>query len=133
MRIGRASFGRLALKRTDIDAFVRCFEESGKRVGSLALSVRLRAATNGDDLVARLGADEFGIVLPYVRDAATALRVLGRILRDLGAPLQLSGIAIEPEASAGFALIGVDGDDATALLRRADIALSAANPNISFR
>jgi diguanylate cyclase (GGDEF)-like protein len=92
----------------------------------LALSVRLRAATGPDDLVARLGGDEFGIVLPYLRDGDTAARVIGRVLRELGAPLELSGIRIEPEASSGFALIGEDGDDATSLLRRADIALSAA-------
>ncbi|WP_426564134.1 putative bifunctional diguanylate cyclase/phosphodiesterase [Angustibacter sp. McL0619] len=92
----------------------------------LALGVRLRAAAGRDDLLARLGGDEFGIVLPTVRDDATAERVLRRVLRELGAPLLLSGIAIEPEASAGFAMIGVDGADATALLRRADIALSTA-------
>ena len=113
----------------DMDRFKEVNDSLGHHNGDallLALTVRLRAATGHADVVARLGGDEFGLVLAHVRDGASAARVLGRVLRDLKAPLQLSGIAIEPEASAGFALIGSDGDDATALLRRADIALYTA-------
>jgi diguanylate cyclase (GGDEF)-like protein len=113
----------------DMDRFKEVNDSLGHHNGDallLALTVRLRAAIGHADVVARLGGDEFGLVLTHVRDGASATRVLGRVLRELKAPLQLSGIAIAPEASAGFALIGSDGEDGTALLRRADIALYTA-------
>ncbi|GAA4350853.1 hypothetical protein GCM10023145_14180 [Angustibacter luteus] len=113
----------------DLDRFKEVNDSLGHHNGDallLALSVRLQAAVGPHDLVARLGGDEFGIVLPRITDDAAAHRVLRQVLHELSAPLTLSGIALEPEASAGFVLIGEDGDDAATLLRRADIAMYAA-------
>src|SRR5207253_3129420 len=75
--------------------------------------------------IARLGADEFGLVLPHV-DAEHARPVLERVLETLAADVDVAGVPVSSEASIGIAFWPIDGTEVTELLRRADLAMHAA-------
>ena len=111
----------------DLNNFKRVNDRLGHEAGDRALvevAARLRAATRVGDLVARYAGDEFVVLLDPVSgaEAAEAIRhhvdaVLREPLRSLGdtaATRDLSGAAV------GLALYPQDGDDAEALIRRAD-------------
>jgi diguanylate cyclase len=86
---------------------------------------RLAAVLHEDDTVAHFGDRNFALLLPG-RDAETALEPARRILHDLEEPFQLDGLTVELEAHMGIALYPEHGDTAGVLMRRADIALYAA-------
>ncbi len=77
-------------------------------------------------LLARLGADEFAIVLPEAGDAHAAGMLAERLLRELARPLQIDGQPLALNASIGIAIAPRDGDEADEVLRHADLALSTA-------
>jgi len=86
---------------------------------------RLRHAARAVDTVARLGGDEFALLLPDA-DQAGAMSVVAKVTATLATPLLLAGQSITPEASIGVAVAPDHGPDASALLRRADLAMYAA-------
>ncbi len=86
---------------------------------------RLAAGLREDDTVAHFGGRNFALLLPG-RDAETALEPARRILHDLEEPFQLDGLTVELEAHMGIALYPEHGDSAGVLMRRADVALYAA-------
>jgi diguanylate cyclase (GGDEF)-like protein len=72
----------------------------------------------------RIGSDEFGLVVPLGRRDATA--VAGQIAAAFSAPFVLGRLSVRTTASVGAAVAPQHGDDAGALLRSADVALSVA-------
>jgi len=77
------------------------------------------------DTVARLGGDEFAVILPTADEAGAALAARN-ILDALEPPVIVDGHALDIRASIGVALCPQHGDDAPALLRRADVAMYVA-------
>jgi diguanylate cyclase (GGDEF)-like protein len=118
--------GSTALLLVDLDYFKDVNTLYGHPVGDRVLcetADALRAAARSGDLVARLGGDEFALVLPGAerRDTlAVAHRVLAEV-RDAGLRLELNKLSVT--ASIGFAIAPYDGDEATALMAAADLAL----------
>mgnify|MGYP001824516063 FL=1 len=82
------------------------------------------AASNG--LLARIGGDEFTVLLSDVQDAEAASRVAERILAELSKPFEIQGRQLFLTASLGVAMFPQDGEDKETLLRHADIAMSSA-------
>ena len=76
--------------------------------------------------VARMGGDEFTVLLEEIRDVTDATRVAERITQALAQPFQLSGNEVFVTASVGIALSPADGDGAEELLRNADTAMYRA-------
>ncbi|GAA2132432.1 hypothetical protein GCM10009760_07460 [Kitasatospora kazusensis] len=80
----------------------------------------------GRPVVARMGGDEFAVLLPGVGCADTLERVAKALIAELAAPIRLDGLLLVLEASAGLCVYPRHAQDAEALLRRADVAMAHA-------
>jgi diguanylate cyclase (GGDEF)-like protein len=87
---------------------------------------RLRNVIPEPCVVARLGSDEFAILLPDITGAAGLGSVVQRIQKALHAPVMIERLPIAIEAGIGIALCPEHGTDPDTLLQRADIAMYAA-------
>jgi diguanylate cyclase len=120
--------GELAVGIVDLDRFKELNDTLGHGAGDLVLSEvgpRLQTAVGEDGLIARLGGDEFGVVLPGA-GLARAAEVARRIAAVLQAPFEVQDTEVLLDASVGVALHPQDGDDAEALVQRADVAMYQA-------
>lgn len=116
----------VGLLLVDLDNFKVVNDTLGHEVGDQLLkhvADRLGGSLRQADTVARLGGDEFALVLPGIDGVDDADRVAGKVLRRLREPVDCNGIMLNPDASIGVSLFPQHGSDATALLRRADIAM----------
>jgi diguanylate cyclase (GGDEF)-like protein len=117
-----------ALLLMDLDRFKEVNDTLGHQSGDLLLQQvgpRFRAELLEMDLLARLGGDEFAVLLPRA-DAERACAVAERLLRALERPFEIDCSEVELGGSIGVALHPEHGNDADALLRRADIAMYSA-------
>lgn len=125
----RAAEGvRAAIFYIDLDGFKRINDGFGHDCGDavlLACAERLRTCVRARDLVARVGGDEFVLVVEDL-DREAAARLAERILRRLAEPVEAFGQRLEVGCSVGYALLPEDGDDPAELVRLADRALLAA-------
>jgi diguanylate cyclase (GGDEF)-like protein len=113
----------------DVNSFTQINDTLGHESGdSLLCEVgrRLRAALAAEATVARLGADEFGVLLPSPRDSDDVLLTARLILRALEVPYQVDGVLLELGASIGAAVSPEHADNGTLLLQRADSSMYAA-------
>ncbi|MCK6529032.1 EAL domain-containing protein [Myxococcota bacterium] len=118
----------LSLLLIDLDRFKEVNDSLGHTKGDGLLreiARRASAVVRGADSVARLGGDEFAVLLPGC-GTSTARRVAERLLRAVGAPVDVDGHALLISASIGIATLEPGADDATALLRRSDVAMYVA-------
>lgn len=116
----------LAVLMIDLDGFKPINDRHGHEVGDRVLvevGRRLRGSARDSDFVARLGGDEFVMLSERIGDVTCAGLLAERVLAALRVPLPDSP---HIGASIGVA-ISIDGhDDATTLLRRADLAMYQA-------
>jgi diguanylate cyclase (GGDEF)-like protein len=118
-----------ALLLIDLDGFKRINETLGHVVGDQllkAVAERIAKCLRTTDLIARVGPDEFSVLLHNVKEPEIAGRLAQRILRSLQAPLTLAGQEIFLAANIGIALKGPDGGPADSLIDNADAAASRA-------
>lgn len=87
---------------------------------------RLREGLRQSDTIARLGGDEYALLLPTVKDNASAILTMDKILQLFDKPLMIGTHQIPIRPSLGLSLFPKDGNDAETLLRRADIAMYEA-------
>lgn len=119
--------GVVALMLLDLDHFKEVNDTLGHGAGDQVLvevAERLRVGA-GDALVARLGGDEFAVLFTGLATPAVAPSRARRVLDQLRAPIELDGVLVDPQSSAGLAVAG-DTTDAVELLRRADVAMYQA-------
>lgn len=130
----RRSHGYVSMLALDLDRFKEVNDLLGHRGGDALLvevGRRLQAIFRREvDTVARVGGDEFAILLPGV-DAATALTLVAKLQRGLEFPLVFEGHTIDIHASVGVATFPEQGNDAQQLLRNADSAMYDAKQNHS--
>jgi diguanylate cyclase (GGDEF)-like protein len=118
----------LALLVLDLDRFKEINDTLGHHYGDLLLQQvgpRLASAVRTMDTVARMGGDEFAIVLPGV-GAEGATAVAARLAQALERPFVLEGHNFDIGVSIGIALYPEHGEEADVLLRRADVAMYVA-------
>jgi diguanylate cyclase (GGDEF)-like protein len=112
----------------DIDRFQNLNDSLGPRFGDdllVAFSQRLLHALRPDDATARLGSDEFGILLPQT-DEQEAILVAQRLQKSLEHPFILQGSKIAVTVSIGILSILESYSTPDAMLRDADLALHHA-------
>ncbi|MFH8984706.1 putative bifunctional diguanylate cyclase/phosphodiesterase [Streptomyces varsoviensis] len=120
---------RTALVLIDLDRFRSVNDTLGHLAGDrllLQIADRLRLALPRGAEAARLGGDEFAVLLPAVDSLTSAQRAARSLVAGLGSPLDLDGLTLVLEASAGVAVYPDHALDAEGLLRRADVAMYQA-------
>ncbi len=120
--------GAVAVLICDLDGFKHINESLGHRAGDKLLAVvakRLASVVRTGDTVARMGGDEFAIVMADIDEPGVALNVAERIVSAVRRPIYVSEAPITATVSVGLALAGV-GTSAEVLLSESDAAMYAA-------
>lgn len=118
----------------DLDDFKEVNDVLGHASGDALLrqiAPRLQETLRDEDTVARMGGDEFAVLLPEVADAEGAATVAAKLVRALEQPFALADVTIGIEASVGIALFPDHGEDGDELIRHADTAMYAAKEDRS--
>ena len=116
----------LALLYLDLDRFKRVNDTIGHALGDRVLqsvAERLSAIVREADTVARVGGDEFTILLPEVSRVQDAVDVANRVLEGLKEPLTIEGRDLHTTISMGVAIYPRDAEEAETLLRNAAVAM----------
>lgn len=116
----------VALFFIDLDRFKQVNDSLGHDYGDLLLqeiSRRLTAILRADDTFARIGGDEFVVLLESFQTNNQLAKVAQKIIDTVGEPMDLKGSAVSVGASIGIALFPGDAKDSDELLRHADVAM----------
>jgi diguanylate cyclase (GGDEF)-like protein len=120
---------RAALMLIDLDRFRSVNDTLGHLAGDrllLQIADRLQQALPRGAEAARLGGDEFAVLLPVADSTTSATRMARGLVATLSSPLDLDGLTLVLEASAGVAVFPDHALDAEGMLRRADVAMYQA-------
>ena len=118
-----------ALLACDLDGFKSINDTYGHEAGDQVLRVaaeRLRSCCREVDTAARMGGDEFALILPGVSDPDDAALVANRLIVALAEPIVVDGDSCSVGASVGIALYPRDGQTVETLVRAADAAMYAS-------
>ena len=129
IRSAERESGSLALLLIDLDRFKDVNDTYGHAAGDALLAQvgpRLRGVLRSVDTIARVGGDEFVVLLPTAGREEDVGRTAEKILETLEAPFTVEGNATEVSASIGIALYPEHGADGLHLLRAADAAMYMA-------
>jgi len=119
----------LAVMFLDLDRFKFVNDTLGHATGDLllqAVAKRLNSCIRRSDTLARMGGDEFMILLPDIHQADYAIAVTKKILKALESPFLISNQDLHITASIGISFYPHDGRDAETLLKNADVAMYRA-------
>ncbi|TFD61522.1 EAL domain-containing protein [Cryobacterium suzukii] len=119
----RSDAEAIAVLFMDLDGFKRLNDTYGHQVGDEVLRVlgqRLRQAVRAHDVVARVGGDEFVIILTRLASLDEATAIAQRILRASAAPLAVGTDSIRPSLSIGLAFSALIETDVASLVHDAD-------------
>jgi len=122
----RLDGGRMALLYVDLDRFKEVNDTHGHAVGDMLLQAvanRLKGCVRETDTVARIGGDEFVVLLHSIQAAKDAESVAGKIRLVLAQPLRLDGHSLNIQPSIGAAIFPEHGIEEKQLFRHADEAM----------
>ncbi|MES2537702.1 MAG: diguanylate cyclase [Pseudomonadota bacterium] len=123
-------YGRMmAVMYIDLDGFKEVNDQHGHQCGDVLLKMvaeRLGNTVRREDTVARIGGDEFIVLLSDIATVDDVVQPASKILQFIGKPFDIHGAAIRVTASIGIAFYPADAKDTEALIARADNALYEA-------
>jgi diguanylate cyclase len=125
----RPALANHAVLMIDLDGFKAVNDTFGHEAGDELLRVvatRLSSALRRGDTVARVGGDEFAILLEDVSSIRAVLELVTQLLEVIGQPVPVGVHSLAPAASVGIAITGDEEDTADDLLRFADAAMYRA-------
>jgi len=116
----------VALLFVDLDRFKPVNDRFGHRIGDellKAVAGRLTSSVRKEDTVARVGGDEFVLVLGELAKAQDAATVCSKVIHELSRPFHVEGHLLEISCSVGISVYPDDGRDQQSLLIKADVAM----------
>lgn len=116
----------------DLDKFKPINDTFGHAVGDLLLheaAQRMQNCMRQSDTVARIGGDEFVVLLPSLKEDKDAPEVAEKIRHSLNLPFELSGHILSISSSIGVAIYPAHGDNEKELVKNAEIAMYYAKEN----
>jgi diguanylate cyclase (GGDEF)-like protein len=123
---GSGELASVAVLFVDLDGFKKVNDTAGHEAGdTLLCSVadRLSACVGRNDTLARVGGDEFVIVVSAYEDTGQLIDIAHRILDMIAVPFAVAGNEYYLGASIGISLFPEDGQDVATLMRNADSAM----------
>jgi diguanylate cyclase (GGDEF)-like protein/PAS domain S-box-containing protein len=119
----------VAILFLDLDRFKHINDSRGHETGDellKAVAQRLREATRTEDVVVRMGGDEFIVVMKDLQNFEQVNETTERITEVLSSPFDINGRSLETTVSIGVSLFPRDGADMGELLRHSDTAMYQA-------
>ena len=116
----------VALIFIDLDGFKKVNDTLGHSAGDEVLRLtakRIKQSIRNIDTAARVGGDEFAVIVPKLQDPVDAEAVAKRILAEMAIPMKIQGQDVLTTASIGISIFPADSEDDAELLRDADIAM----------
>ncbi len=113
----------------DLDRFKNINDTIGHDAGDMLLQIiaqRLKNSVRSSDVLARVGGDEFVLVLNELNDVEKVSRVIQKVLSHLQQPIMIKGHEIYVTTSLGISVYPYDGSDVQTLMKNADLALYRA-------
>lgn len=117
---------RFAVLGMDLDRFKNINDSLGHSAGDELLrevARRLRSTLREQDTIARMGGDEFVLVLESAADMASVEQVINRIVEAVSIPYEIQSVVVQTTPSIGVCFYPRDGETAETLLSHADEAM----------
>lgn len=118
--------GSVALMFLDLDGFKNINDSLGHDAGDEVLQLtaeRIRGTIRESDTLARMGGDEFILLLSNLENKEDCTRIATKIINALQNPIDLDGHHLSVSTSIGISIYPQDGDTDTALIAKADCAM----------
>ncbi|MDP2596863.1 bifunctional diguanylate cyclase/phosphodiesterase [Alteromonas stellipolaris] len=119
----------LAVAFMDLDGFKAINDNYGHNIGDqflVEVSSGLKASLRAGDTIARIGGDEFIIIMVNLNEFSDCEHVLNRLLKSASAPVNVADAVMQVSASIGVTVFPQDNVDADQLIRHADQAMYVA-------
>lgn len=116
----------MALLYLDLDHFKEVNDHYGHDAGDELLKEvanRLRESVRDSDVIARIGGDEFNLILHDLNSEQDAMSVAEKVLQVVTEPIDIGMAEVSVSASIGITLAPMDGMEAKALIKNADVAM----------
>ena len=128
----RRSKSYLAVLFIDLDRFKVINDGLGHHVGDLVLieaAKRFQNVIRAEDTIARIGGDEFAMVLEELDSPLGAAKVIQKIIDSISQSMQIEKHKLQIGCSVGVSVYPIDGNSPNELIRQADIAMYDAKKN----